>query len=966
MSSQLMISPRKMIRDVINMKKLALALLLSFLSVSYGAEKPNIIFILADDMGYGDCSINNPESKILTPNIDRLAKAGVRFTDAHSAAAVCTPSRYGLLSGTCPARTDINNFTAASGPVIAPDEATIADLLKAQGYATHMIGKWHLGFEGGTRAFDFSKPLTGGPLDCGFDTYYGINKAPSSPPYFYIRDREADAKPDGYIESNGEKGMDRRKVYREGEAAPGFKPEEVTERMCREAVRIIRDYGESDKKQPFFLYYALTSPHSPWLPSEKFKGKSEAGMYGDFIVQLDDEVGRITKALEKSGLEEDTLIIFTSDNGPMWMEGDKKKFGHHACGVLKGHKASPNEGGHRVPFIARWPGNISAGTVSETTLNFTDVFATLAEMFDVDSKKEYPSMAKDSFSFYQALFEPEKRISRPPMIVGNYSLRMDDWKLVARKRGKKGGIPVSTDINIYNLAEDLSEQNDLALSKPERLQAMYDKYRDFLESRELEPDGSEKTKRTSKLKRSPKTVPNIVLMMSDDQGWGETSYNGHPQLKTPVLDEMAATGLRLDRFYAASPVCTPTRASVLTGRHANRMGAFGANWSIRPEEITLGSLLKATGYRTAHYGKWHVGAVKKESPLSPKALGFDESLSHDNFFEMNPVLSRNGNSPERITGEGSAILVKEALDFARRSSSEEAPFFIVIWFGSPHSPYECSEEDSAPYRELGEDLSRRYGEIAAMDRAIGKFRDGLDLIGERSNTLIWFNSDNGMTTEMIPKEQQANMFNGGLRGTKSHMTEGGLRVPAMIEWPAVITEARRSSVPCVTSDILPTLLDIVQIAHPRPERPLDGISLKTLIVDGTMKERPKPIGFSGYNWKAELKNKPWLADRHLNEFITETAPKKPAQTKRKAYFKNHRHPVAGTEFEKTRAWIDNRYKLLFPKSSDASYELYDIVSDKEESHDLASEHPEIVERMVEELRTWQLSVEKSLTGADYR
>ncbi len=456
-------------------------------------EKPNIIFILADDMGYGDCSCNNPESKIRTPNIDQLAKGGVRFTDAHSAAAVCTPSRYGLLTGTCPARTDINNFTAGRGPVIASDEVTIADLLKEQGYTTHMIGKWHLGFEGGTRKIVFSKPLAGGPLDCGFDSYFGVNKAPSSPPYFYIMGREPVAKPDGSIEGNDEKGKDRREVYRAGEAAPGFRPEDVTETLCNEAVRIIRDYGASDKKQPFFLYYALTSPHSPWLPPEKFKGRSEAGTYGDFNVQLDDEVGRVVRALEETGLAKDTLIIFTSDNGPMWMNGDKEKFDHHACGVLKGHKASPNEGGHRVPFIATWPGKIASGTVSESTINFTDFFATLAEMFDVKFQKVYPGMARDSLSFYPALFEPEKRIPRPAMIVGNYSLRMDDWKLVARKVGKKAKTPAITDIKIYNLAEDLSEQNDLAQSKPERLQAMYEHYRNFMESRELRPERAAKT-----------------------------------------------------------------------------------------------------------------------------------------------------------------------------------------------------------------------------------------------------------------------------------------------------------------------------------------------------------------------------------------------------------------------------------------------------------------------------------------
>ena len=474
------------------MRFLSILLSLSVALATQAAEKPNIIFILADDMGYGDCSINNPESKIPTPNIDRLAKAGVRFTDAHSAASVCTPSRYGLLTGTCPARTDISNFTAGRGPVIAPDEVTIADLLKDQGYATHMIGKWHLGFEGGKSAFDFSKPLTGGPVDCGFDTYYGVNKAPGSPPYFYIRGREPIAKPDGSIDGNEEKGKDRRKVYRKGEAAPGFKPEEVTEMLCREAVRIIREHGDSEKEQPFFLYYALTSPHSPWLPADKFEGRSEAGMYGDFIVQLDDEVGRVVKALEESGMEKDTLVIFSSDNGPMWRDEDKEKFGHHASGVFREHKASPYEGGHRVPFIATWPGKIAPGTLSDSTVNFTDFFATLAEMFDRDLQEEYPGMARDSFSFYPALLEPEKRIPRPPMIVGNYSLRMDDWKLVARKMGKKGGIPAVTDVRMFDLAEDLSEQTDLASARPERLQVMYDYYREFLESRELETEASAK------------------------------------------------------------------------------------------------------------------------------------------------------------------------------------------------------------------------------------------------------------------------------------------------------------------------------------------------------------------------------------------------------------------------------------------------------------------------------------------
>lgn len=464
--------------------------------------------------------------------------------------------------------------------------------------------------------------------------------------------------------------------------------------------------------------------------------------------------------------------------------------------------------------------------------------------------------------------------------------------------------------------------------------------------------------------------PNIVLMMSDDQGWGETGYNGHPHLKTPVLDQMAESGLRLDRFYAASPVCSPTRASVLTGRHANRCGAFGAGWSIRPEEITLAPVLKAAGYRTAHFGKWHVGAVKKDSPLSPMRLGFEESLSHDNFFEMNPELSRNGRPAEHIQGESSEILVAAALDFARRTLSEDQPFFIVLWFGSPHAPYEASAVDHAPYKHLGKELSHRLGEIAAMDRAIGTFRQGLDELGARNSTLLWFNSDNGITKEGIPREQQAELFRGsGLRGNKSQMYEGGLRVPGIIEWPAVISAARSSTLPCVTSDIMPTLLDILGLTYPEPHRPLDGVSLKTLIVDGTMKSRPAPIGFWSYDRTSEENNERWIPDNSLAEMITLTGRQKATLKKRPDaiwYFRNHRHPVRRTSFAGPAAWIDGRYKLVMGRGDQSQQvELYDLEADRGEANNIASRHPDKVGTMTRQLRDWQDSVEHSLTGADY-
>ena len=459
--------------------------------------------------------------------------------------------------------------------------------------------------------------------------------------------------------------------------------------------------------------------------------------------------------------------------------------------------------------------------------------------------------------------------------------------------------------------------------------------------------------------------PNIVLMMADDQGWGETGYNGHPYLKTPVLDEMARTGLRLDRFYAASPVCSPTRASVMTGRHANRSGAFAANWSTRPEEITIAQILKQAGYRTAHFGKWHLGPVKAESPLSPGRMGFDEYLSHDNFFETNPPLSRNGAPPEIVPGESSEIVVHAAAAFTRRAVAEGKPFLVVIHFGSPHDPYSGKPEDVAPYAHLGKEIGGRFAEIAAMDRAIGTYRAALDQLKARGNTLVWVNSDNGISWEGVPEEQQKGLFNGGWRGHKESLYEGGVLVPGIIEWPAVIKAPRQSSVPCVTSDILPTVLDLLGLEHPAPARPLDGISLKSLVADGTMSGRPSPIGFWKYATQGEDKNGRWVAE-DLSRGTTPTT-RNPG-----ILFQNYTHPIAKTmDFGGEAAWTDTRFKLVVRASSEGDRagvvsELYDLLADPRETTDIAAKRPDIVRRMTDGLRAWQRSVERSLTGSDYR
>lgn len=471
---------------------------------------------------------------------------------------------------------------------------------------------------------------------------------------------------------------------------------------------------------------------------------------------------------------------------------------------------------------------------------------------------------------------------------------------------------------------------------------------------------------------------NVILLMGDDHGWEETGYNGHQYLQTPVLDEMAAEGLRLGRFYSASPVCSPTRGSVMTGRHPNRYGTFTPNWSIRPEEITVAQLMKQSGYYSGHFGKWHLGPVKSGSPTSPGAMGFDTWLSHDNFFEMNPVLSRNGAEPVQIEGESSDILIEETIAFIEKAGQQNKPFFAVVWFGSPHEPYVGLEKDIALYDQLPDSLGEqtvrltsvetgkaadmvrydvlqeRYAEITAMDRAIGKLRTYLKGKGKRQNTLLWYCGDNGTPT--------SGLFDTPLRGHKGMTYEGGVRVPGLIEWPSAISKGRSSPVHAVTSDILPTLAALTQ--QPLPERPIDGLNLLPLI-EGEMNKRPEPI----YFWDFETSH---IADTDTLPYIEPelqqgTTPLvKMMNGKYTRSFRNFHHPtITEEDYLGERAILDNTYKLVISGQSEESKELFNIQDDPEENNNIISQNPETADRLETQLRDWQTSVLKSLTGADY-
>ncbi len=446
------------------------------------ATKPNVLIILVDDMGYGDPGCYNPKSKIATPHIDRLAREGMRFTDAHAPGPLCHPSRYGLITGRFPFRTDVSVWPKK--PLVAAGQMTIASLLKSQGYRTAMVGKWHLGFlEDG-----YEKQLPGGPLACGFDSYFGMRASTDIPPYFFIRGDRAVNPPTQHIAAHNSEGWSpiQGEYWREGGIAPDLALKDVLPRFTEEALEVIRSHAgaKQDAHIPFMLYFAPTAPHTPWLPSAEFAGKSGAGMYGDFAMMVDAQIGRILGALDTADIAKDTLVIFTSDNGPVWHEADAQRLGHDSAGGLRGMKSDAWEGGHRMPFIVRWPGRVKAGTVSEQTICFTDILATLAE---VCGAKMPDDAGPDSFSFLPVLegTQPAGKPIRAPIVMQAGSaasmmmIRSGDWKLINglgsggfSKPSSIKPAPGEPTVQLYNLRTDPGEHTNLAAEHPDKVKEL--------------------------------------------------------------------------------------------------------------------------------------------------------------------------------------------------------------------------------------------------------------------------------------------------------------------------------------------------------------------------------------------------------------------------------------------------------------------------------------------------------------
>lgn len=459
-------------------------------------KKPNILYILADDLGYGDLSCFNEDSKIDTPHLNQLARTGMKFTDAHSSSALCTPSRYSILTGRYNWRSRLKRGVIGgySPSILEERHFTVGNLLKQANYQTSFIGKWHLGLDwvcdgplieaenfGTTPGIRYDQPIGRSPVMYGFDYFYGISASLDMPPYVYIENDYVVEQPDHV--TVGESGM---QFWREGPTAPSFKHADVLPHLTNKVLTQIEEKDEN----PFFIFYSLTGPHTPMLPSESFKGRSKTNLYGDFLMMCDAMVGRIIEKIEQAGLTEDTIIIFASDNGaaPVVNFSELEALGHFPSKEYRGAKADIYEGGHRIPMIVKWPRQIKAGATCHQTISLVDLIATLSDVVQVPLDER---VGEDSLSNLSLWLEPEAEQRIHEAIVnhsddGSLAIRQGNWKLITCPGSGGWSFPTKPEdlvglpeMQLFNLKKDPAETTNILSEHPSKqreLLALLKKY----------------------------------------------------------------------------------------------------------------------------------------------------------------------------------------------------------------------------------------------------------------------------------------------------------------------------------------------------------------------------------------------------------------------------------------------------------------------------------------------------------
>jgi len=932
---------------------------------------PNVVVIFTDDMGYADPACYGG-TFTPTPAIDRLANEGIRFTNFYVSQPVCSASRASLLTGCYPNRIGIHG---ALGPHathgIAASETTLAELLQARGYRTAMVGKWHLGHH--------PKFL---PTRHGFDQYFGLPYSNDMWPFHPA------AKPGTYpplpLFENEE--------VIDADVSPSDQTN-LTKRYTEHAVDFLKQAGLAADHKPFFLYLAHSMPHVPLFASEGFQRKTSHGLYGDVIAEIDASVNAVLNTLEETGHLDNTLVVFTSDNGP-WLS-----YGNHAgsAGTLREGKGTTFEGGVRVPCLARLPGRIAAGQVSDEPLMTIDLMPSIARLtgkalatdrignclvggkridghdrLDLFCGGRRRPGQHDTYFFYYHQADLE-------------AIRQGDWKLCfphqyrtmqgqqAGQDGKPGRYKQQKIVlSLYNLADDPGEQDDVALKNPEvvaRLQVAADKARGDLGDRLTKRVGSglrqpgtitehsaAHQNREPRLrikpvafaaKKSPRLMgrrPNIIYVMTDDQGYGDLGSHGNPLLKTPHLDRLRDQSVRLTEFHV-SPTCAPTRAALMTGRHEFHSGVthtIHERERLALSATTLPLLLKTAGYTTGIFGKWHLG---DEDAYQPGQRGFDRVFIHGaggigqhfpgscgdvpNNDYFSPIIRSNGRFVQ-TRGYCTDVFFREAETWIEACSKKDQPFFCYLPTNAPHGPFIPPRSGDESYRRLLQesgDVNERlidrvapfYAMIENIDTNMGRLLQKLESLGLTEKTLVVFSTDNGSAVG-------SRVYNAEMRGAKNSPYRGGTRVPAFWRWPETLAQGIDIAQVTAHVDVLPTLCEIAGVdLSASVQKAVEGRSLVPLLLN---------------------KDARW-PDRSL---ITHCGRWSRGKASEHAY-------------DNCRV-REGRWSLVNTQNKPEAWELYDIEADPGEQHNLASKHPDVVQRLANTYDNWWQQVQPDLVNED--
>lgn len=869
-----------------------------FSTTAFAADTPNIILILTDDLGYGDLSCYGSEF-IDTPRIDKMASMGVRSTSYRTAANICTPSRAALLTGSYPQRAGIPNGISPARPEhrnlgLHPNEVTIAELLKSRNYATGMVGKWHLGFDD---VFH--------PLNQGFDSYYGMPSNFNHDKRFF-NDREAIAKVTDLSQ--------------------------LTSNYTNKAVEFIKD----NQDRPFFLYLAHNYPHVPLKPNPAFAGKSRAGDYGDIVEELDFSTGEILDTLSELEIDKNTLVIFTSDNGPLTRYASE----YQSSGPLRGSKFNTFEGGHRVPAIFYWPDRLPGMQICETPISSMDVLPTIAAITGtslpddriLDGKNIWPVLLGESTT-------PPREIEYFYNDNNLQAIRKNEWKIHLprtledipwwQKAGKETFFELSEPF-LVNLKDDIGETANLASSNPELVEELLSEAQSTRRSLGSAQDwGAEQRDRGDSRKleaatsRSPKQ-PNFILIFADDQGYQDIGVFGSPNIDTPNLDRMADEGMRFTNYYAQT-VCGPSRAALMTGSYPLRVATKGNRVNVHPylhsKEVTIAEVLKPLGYATAAFGKWDLAGHSQDPKryaheLMPTHQGFDYFFGTPTSNDSRANLIRNETIIE-MDADMSQLTRRytdEAIEFIKRS--KDGPFFVYMPHTMPHIRLERSEQFE------GKSKGGIYGDvIEEIDWNVGRIFETLKEEELDESTYVFYMSDNGPWylgssaghLKQIGPEAEAH---GGsalpLRGAKTSTWEGGLRVPCIMWAPGNIPAGTVCSEIASTLDMLPTIAKLAGGKIPT-DRVIDGHDIRNLIHENDGATSPTDAFY--YYQRTQLqavRSGPWKL--HV--------PKKADST-----------------------W--NRYSKPEDVFDITSPLLYNLENDIGETTDVSAQHPRVVDRLLQ-------------------